>query len=104
MTDHYFFEGSWAIPPKYPYTAKTAKKNSHNESHREKKWQALSDPGPFFFQKKNKVLAQAIAHQKDHAPLNEKKFNSVEQLPKPCPWKNDAPSLTSYCWGQNPVK
>lgn len=38
-----------------------------------------------FFQKKNKVLAQAIAHQKDHAPLNEKKFNSVEQLPKPCP-------------------
>ena len=26
MTDHYFFEGSWAIPQKYPYTAKTAKK------------------------------------------------------------------------------
>ena len=59
---------------------------------------------PRYFVFLKKVLAQAIAHQKDLAPLNEKKFNSVEQLPKPRPWKNDALSLTSYCRGQNPVK
>ena len=53
-----------------------------------KKWaSAFYNHGPFRLLAFKKILAQAIAYQKNHATLNEEKFNSLDSCPTPTPLK-----------------